>query len=670
MKTTYQYIVAALISGVAFFSSCSDVELPGAANEGLPTVSGLTSSLDRRELTLTWNAVPGATSYVIYRNNEVEATVDASQTSYVVLCPYGQNLTFTVKYTTADGLMSLGQSVDVFIEAPEVPSTGTMMVGYVLTANSYSQLPDDDEVAAAEWFEQNYVFQGTGAFITTDQIASLDPKVFTTLWIHIDRVGIGKGYENLPFDSQILGDIHNYAVNGGNLYLTKHATQLVNGIARIDDMYAPGIFGDGEGGVGNDIWCVNPVIGSGQPVSYNHRTHALFAGIEGDDPNNYGFYNFPLEGPGLREDHNCMWDLNAYGFSGDPNVVANWEAATNSTVLATWGHVQDYCCAGIVEFKKGSGFGGKIIANGLSAYEFKQNIDGGNIYQGNTERLTANALDYLRGISKFKAAYLLTADSYENLPDDDEVAAARWFKETYIDNDKGAFVTTADLATLDVAIYKALWIHIDRIGLGIGYENLPIDAAGLAGIRRYLANGGNLYLSKHATQVISGIARIEDRLAPGIFSSGEGGEGGDVWCVNNVIGSGMEVKYDHRDHEIFAGIKLTDPNGYGFPNFPLEGPGVREDHNCMWDLNAFGFPGAPNVVVNWQDATASTVLATWGHVQDYCCAGIVEFNPTDEFLGKAVCNGLSAYEFNQAGGNVYQDNVELLTKNTIDYLME
>ena len=284
MKTTYQYIVAALISGVAFFSSCSDVELPGAANEGLPTVSGLTSTLDRRELTLTWNAVPGATSYVIYRNNEVEATVDASQTSYVVLCPYGQNLTFTVKYTTADGLMSLGQSVDIYIEAPEVPSTGTMMVGYVLTANSYSQLPDDDEVAAAEWFEQNYVFQGTGAFITPDQIASLDPKVFTTLWIHIDRIGIGKGYENLPFDSQILGDIRNYAVNGGNLYLTKHATQLVNGIARIDDMYAPGIFSDGDGGVGGDIWCVNPVIGSGQPVSYNHRTHALFAGIEVTTP--------------------------------------------------------------------------------------------------------------------------------------------------------------------------------------------------------------------------------------------------------------------------------------------------------------------------------------------------------------------------------------------------
>jgi hypothetical protein len=90
----------------------------------------------------------------------------------------------------------------------------------------------------------------------------------------------------------------------------------------------------------------------------------------------------------------------------------------------------------------------------------------------------------------------------------------------------------------------------------------------------------------------------------------------------------------------------------------------------MWDLNSYGFTANPNVVANWEAATTSTVLATWGHVQDYCCAGIIEFLPEGEFLGSAICNGLSAYEFNQEGGNVYQANVELLTKNTIDYLMK
>ena len=167
--------------------------------------------------------------------------------------------------------------------------------------------------------------------------------------------------------------------------------------------------------------------------------------------------------------------------------------------------------------------------------------------------------------------------------------------------------------------------------------------------------------------------RIEERLAPGIFGDGDGGVGTDVWCMNAVIGSGAETRYDHRSHAAFLGMETGDPNGYGHETIPLEGPGLREDHNCMWDLNAYGFAGSPNVVANWQDATASTVLATWGHVTDYCCAGIVEFHPTATYKGKVLAIGLSAYEFNQnapAEGrqNAYQANTERLTRNCIDYL--
>ncbi len=64
---------------------------------------------------------------------------------------------------------------------------------------------------------------------------------------------------------------------------------------------------------------------------------------------------------------------------------------------------------------------------------------------------------------------------------------------------------------------------------------------------------------------------------------------------------------------------------------------MREYDNCMWDLNAYGLPtlapDAKNVVDAFERITNSTVLATWGHVTDYCCAGIVEFNPTDEYKG-------------------------------------
>ena len=119
-------------------------------------------------------------------------------------------------------------------------------------------------------------------------------------------------------------------------------------------------------------------------------------------------------------------------------------------------------------------------------------------------------------------------------------------------------------------------------------------------------------------------------------------------------------------HDIFAGL-ATIPD-FGHETFALEGPGWREDHNCCWDLNTYGFPGEPNTVADFEKATNSIVLATWAHVVDYCVAGIVEFLPTDERPGRCLAIGLSAYEFKQNTGNPFQSNVERLTKNCIDYL--
>ena len=669
MKTIYSQL--AFMGLMIGLTACSDIDIPGAPNEGLATVEELQIAVEGRNVTLTWSPVAGAAGYKVLCNDSEIANLEASVTSYTIRCAYDTKLTYTVKVVTANGLVSLGKSVHTYVEAPADPVTGAGHVGYLLTTATYQELPDDDEVAAAQWFKDVYVDGDKGAFFQPAEIATIDVKKYTTLWINIDRVGLEHGYQNLPFDGATIAALHKYVCDGGNLYLSKHATQLVAAIARIEDRLAPGIFSSGEGGTGDDIWCVNNVIGSGQAVKYDHRDHPLFTNLEGEDPNGYGFYNFPLEGPGMREDHNCMWDLNAYGFSGEPNVVINWQNETSSVVLATWGHVQDYCCAGIVDFQPAGEFKGEIIANGLSAYEFAQKD--GNKYQSNIERLTRNTLDFLKegGSSniKAKAAYVLTAATPADLADDDEVAAAEWFKQQYVDKGLGIFIQPEEIATLDVTNYAMLWIHIDRVGLGLGWENLPqslIDNIGA--IHNYLRDGGNIYFSKHATQLVAGIARIEDRLAPGIFSSGEGGTGDDIWCVNNVIGSGQAIKYDHRSHAIFADLDGEDPNGYGFYNFPLEGPGMREDHNCMWDLNSYGFEGDPNVVANWEAATQSTVLATWGHVQDYCCAGIIEFGANSEFKGVAIANGLSAYEFNQAGGNVYQKNVNRLTQNIINYL--
>lgn len=389
-KTTY--IAAALIAMATAFTSCSDVKYDNTPYSN--PVSNLEYKADGRKLTISWANPEGATGVAIFRDGTQIVSLGSGVTSYVVEnAPINEEHYYTVKAIYGDaGRVSEGASLTVFLEY-------NVKVGYLLTANDYTALPDDDEVAAAEWFKSQYIDNNEGQFVKNADLATLAPENVSALWIQIDRVGLGHGIDKLPVSASDIEALKNYVKAGGKLFLTKQATQLVSAIGRIEDRLAPGIYGDGDGGVGTDIWCMNAQIGVGQAANYDHRGHSIFTGLEAGDPNNYGFENYPIEGPGLREDHNCMWDLNAYGFPGTPNTVANWEEATNSTVLATWGHVQDYCCAGIVEFMPTTEYEGSIIACGLSAYEFKQNAPAEgtqNAYQSNIERLTKNCIEYLK----------------------------------------------------------------------------------------------------------------------------------------------------------------------------------------------------------------------------------------------------------------------------------
>jgi hypothetical protein len=164
-------------------------------------------------------------------------------------------------------------------------------------------------------------------------------------------------------------------------------------LGRIDEAYAPGIFGDGEGGNNGDIWGVHPVIGNVEGQIYDHTQHAIYWGMTYEPTLFAGIYCF--EGPGIKGDHNCMWDLNAYGLAPEPNVVKTWEETTNSTVLGTWNHVVDYCCAGIVDFNPTTTFAGRVLAVGLAAYEW--DLGGmANSKQDQLEKFTANCIGYLK----------------------------------------------------------------------------------------------------------------------------------------------------------------------------------------------------------------------------------------------------------------------------------
>lgn len=271
-----------------------------------------------------------------------------------------------------------------------------------------------------------------------------------------------------------------------------------------------------------------------------------------------------------------------------------------------------------------------------------------------------------------KAAFLLLADNPDALPDDDEIAAAKWFASQA----NTVFVHVNELSSIDPAIVSVLWIMIDRVGLPLGWQNLPADLvsdATIAALREYSVNGGSIYLSNHATQLSVPLGFTPENMNPTVYGNGMGGSGTDVWVLNAYLGwdfrdGSDQGFYDRTTHDIYKNLTFEDPNGYGYPNLPLIGPGQREDHNCLWDCNIYGKGAYPDVIKNFEVTTNSLVLATWGHVRDHCVAAMVEFF-ADDTRGRCIANGLAAYEWNQnSGTNPYQDNIETLTSNIINYL--
>ena len=260
-----------------------------------------------------------------------------------------------------------------------------------------------DEKAAVDWFTKNYVEKGQGDVITHGSgIEKLKDGGYSVCWVMCDRTAMERGATNLPDymgRSYVTDILKSFAEKGGNLLLTNHATQLVSSVGRIEAVYDPGIFGSGEGAQINDVWGIQPVIGNQDGQIYDHHDHPIYAGMTFADPGNtYGHPIYSLEGAGFKGDHNCMWDLNSHNLTANPNIVKAWEELTNSTVLGTWQHVTDYCCAGIVDFEPTSTFPGRVLAVGLASYEWDMN-GGTNPYQSELELFTTNCLAYLGGSS-------------------------------------------------------------------------------------------------------------------------------------------------------------------------------------------------------------------------------------------------------------------------------
>ena len=651
--------------GGGLLTSCSDVDLMDATYS--ETVSNLVADYTQgsRQVTLRWDnpTMQGQSGIQIIKDNTDITNIDEVVSSYLIKkAPTNVDVAYTVKARYQDGRVSEGQTVRFNI-AYEVQKGGNKVA--MLVPNDYAS--SDDEKDAVAWFQQNYVNTGKGVLVTPATIDNLDIEQQAACWVMCDRIGVQHGYQNLPGDlasAETINALKSFCEDGGNLFLTNHATQLTVAVGRIPEAYAPGIFGNGEGGQNNDVWGSQPIIGNAEGQIYDHSGHDIYRGMNFVS----GLYErsiYCFEGAGIKGDHNCMWDLNAYGLAPNPNVVKAWEETTNSTVLGTWNHVVDYCCAGIVDFAPTTTFAGRILAVGLAAYEW--NIGGTNDYQGQLEKFTSNCLSYVSQSAETKVAMLVPNDYTAS---DDEKDAVAWFQKTYVDNGTGVLITPATIDQLDIEQNPMCWVMCDRIGVQHGYQNLPGDLASaetINALKAFTADGGNLLLTNHATQLTVAVGRIADAYAPGIFGNGEGGQNNDVWGSQPIIGNAEGQIYDHSGHDIYRGMNFVS-GLYERSIYCFEGAGIKGDHNCMWDLNAYGLAPNPNVVKAWEETTNSTVLGTWNHVVDYCCAGIVDFAPTTSFSGRILAVGLAAYEWNIGGTNDYQGQLEKFTSNAISYL--
>lgn len=375
---------------------CTPVEPELPANANLEKARSLsyTNEPGTRTVVLNWqlNADTTMAGIQITTNGANPLEIDSVVTSYTVrhVVP-NQDVLYTVKVRYRNGLVSEGSSVNVHITY-DLP----ILAGYLLTAGSVAELADDDERAAAEWFEREYVSQNKGCFVRMDELATIDLDRVACLWVHIDREGLSAGWRNLPEnvrDEAFLNNMRAYAAEGGKFFFSVHATQLIAAIGRISDEHAPNEIASGQGGLA-DTWTMNAYLGYGGETEYDRRGHRFMQDMTCDYYNKYEYTSFPMLSDGVHEDHNSLWNLSTMRFSTGTNKVRGFEIDNSCQCIGTWGQNTELNYIGLVEFYPTEQFRGTIVAMGLGCYEWA--MAAGNKHQRQIERLTSNILEDLR----------------------------------------------------------------------------------------------------------------------------------------------------------------------------------------------------------------------------------------------------------------------------------
>lgn len=532
---------------------------------------------------------------------------------------------------------------------------------------------DDDEQAAYDWFHNSYK-PGHGlekAVFTPDNISNLNANDVKVLWIPINRQGDNIDVVKPKAIYDHVETLKKYVQDGGNLYLTNHATLLVSEIGRIAEQYKPNTVTYAAAAGNSDAWGVNPRF-----ADMDYRGHVLYSGFEAGSEE----LNYFLNSGTPKEDHNCLWT----NVSDYKKFIEN----TTSHILGKWSYNGETNNFGVVEFMPKGVYKGTILCNGLAAYEWNCN---GNKYVDNIKKFTENSISYLATIDK-KIGFLVPgSDLYVTRGADDDAKALEWFQTFY--GAKAKLVTPNELASLNPAEVPVLWVPVNHDGVN-KYDDIDevyrnkVDA-----LKSYAQKGGNLYLTNYAALFVEKMGRTNgDDLGEGLYAN--------QYEIKNYYFKEEDYKNNsnsdgRKDNGIRYIIKINETTGFdksGF--FPYAGLadatgilktsqfGLKEHHGIMWKLEGDIANTDPNKFTKFEEGTNSVIWGLPDIIGDYARASVIEFQPYNEYLGTIFANGDFSYEWDEAardgdgnpqggtGKNIFQYNIERYTSNILNHLLE
>lgn len=531
---------------------------------------------------------------------------------------------------------------------------------------------DDDEQAAYDWFHNSYK-PGYGlekVVFTPDNINSLSANDVKVLWIPINRQGDNESVVKPSAIHNHVETLKKYVQDGGNLYLTNHATLLTSAIGRIDEQYKPNTVSYGAPGENKDAWGVNPRF-----ADMDYRGHVLYSDFVAGSKND----NYFLNSGTSKEDHNCLW-------TGVSSYTA-FIKATNSHILGKWSQNGDTNNFGVVEFMPSGDYKGTILCNGLAAYEWSCED---NKYVDNIKRFTENSISYLVTIDK-KIGFLVPGnDLYNTRGADDDAKALEWFKTFY--GAKAKLVTPDELASLNPAEVPVLWVPVNHDGVG-AYDDIDeVYRNSVDALKSYAQKGGNLYLTNYAALFVEKMGRTNGNdLAEDIYAN--------QYEIKNDFITEEEYKNTtsdgRKDNGIRYFIKINESIGFDKSGyFPYAGLadatgilktsqfGLKEHHGIMWKLEGKIDNSNPEKFKKFEEGTHSVIWGLPDIIRDYARASVIEFQPYNEYLGTIFANGDFSYEWDEAarndkgglqdgtGKNIFQYNIERYTSNILNHLLE